>query len=368
MFYIHNTSCICSQQTFGDVNLSSYLAPAGNKLLAIEPPYTEIPEKILRRMGKAVRLGVGAAMPVVVSSGNPDGVIIGTANGGMEDCIKFLNQIIEYEEGMLTPTNFVQSTANAVAGQVGLLLKNRGYNITHVHRGHSFENAMLDAAMYLSDNRDSQLLLGAVDEISAYNYNIDLLAGWFKTAAGAGAEMYGLNDTGSYPGEGSAMFYVSAENNDGAVKLEALTTVTTENIDIIKDVFRAFLLKHELTEVSDDSRALNDEPMGKRDYIFLSGENGDTRLQPYYDMCENLLHENTPVARFKHISGEFATASAIALWLCCDILRTKTVPRHMWKRMPGAPKNNVSADVRKILMYNNHKGLQHTFMICSVEA
>ena len=67
----------------------------------------------------------------------------------MEDCIKFLNQIIDYEEGLLTPGNFVQSTPNAIAAQLGLMTANKGYNITHVHRGLSFENALLDTILML---------------------------------------------------------------------------------------------------------------------------------------------------------------------------------------------------------------------------
>ena len=101
---------------------------------------------ILRRMGKAVRIGVGAALPLLDGSSNPDGILIGSANGGMEDCIKFLNQVMEYDEGRLTPTNFVQSTPNAIAAQIGLATLNKGYNITHVHRGLAFENALLDAS------------------------------------------------------------------------------------------------------------------------------------------------------------------------------------------------------------------------------
>ena len=62
----------------------------------------------------------------------------------MEDCIKFLNQIVEYKEGLLTPANFVQSTSNAAAAQIALVTKNHQYNITHVHRGLAFENALMD--------------------------------------------------------------------------------------------------------------------------------------------------------------------------------------------------------------------------------
>jgi hypothetical protein len=351
MFYIHNTSCISSQPTFQDGALTEYLAPTGNRVSVNEPSYHQIPEKVLRRMGKAVRLGVGAALPLLDGDYHPDGIIIGTANGGMEDCIKFLNQIIEYEEGMLTPTNFVQSTANAIAGQVGMLSKNKGYNITHVHRGHAFENALLDAAMHLCDHPDCDLLLGAVDEISAYNYNIDLLAGWFKTTDFEGLTMYQQGTVGSYPGEGAAMFRVSSKKAPDAVKVEALTTVTTNSVDEIQRIFSEFL----------DHNNLN----AGGNLLFLSGENGDSRFQGYYDSCELLLPGETQIARFKHISGEFATATSIALWLSCHLLRTKLVPDHMKKT--GSTNNaTMGASFNKILIYNNHKGIQHSLILCSM--
>ena len=70
-----------------------------------------------------------------------------------EDCIRFLNQIVQYDEGTLTPTNFVQSTPNAIASTIGMNLQCHGYNITHVHRGNAFENALLDALMYLDESK-----------------------------------------------------------------------------------------------------------------------------------------------------------------------------------------------------------------------
>ncbi|MBS1974279.1 MAG: beta-ketoacyl synthase chain length factor, partial [Bacteroidetes bacterium] len=171
MFYIHDIACISPQKTFSEIDIEHLNCPVGGKLPAIEPAYEGIPLNILRRMGKAVRMGVGAAL--TIAKQNAQGIIIGTANGGMEDCIRFLNQVIDYNEGVLTPTNFVQSTANAIASQIGLLTSNRGYNCTHVHRGLAFENAVLDTAMLLSENPSHRYLLGGIDEISAYNYNIE---------------------------------------------------------------------------------------------------------------------------------------------------------------------------------------------------
>src|SRR5450631_2476015 len=171
MFYIHQAYCLSAQQTFGEVDINELNGPADKKLLVLEPTFEGVPPGMLRRMGKAVRMGVGTAMPMFQNNSKPDGIIIGTANGGKEDCVKFLNQIIEYDEGMLTPTNFVQSTSNAIAGQIGLLTLNRGYNCTHVHRGLAFENAILDVDMLLQENPSNKYLLGGVDEISDYNYS-----------------------------------------------------------------------------------------------------------------------------------------------------------------------------------------------------
>lgn len=352
MFYIQESTCISSQLTFRRTDLANYQAPGGNKISVIEPSYDEIPEKILRRMGKAVRLGVGAAMPLIQGSGNPDGIIIGTANGGMEDCIKFLNQIIEYKEGMLTPTNFVQSTANAVAGQVGMLLKNNGYNITHVHRGQSFENAIFDAAMHLGQLPDSRFLLGAVDEISAYNYNIDLLAGWYKTADIKFEDIYQENLPGSYPGEGSAMFVVDNKKRRGSVRVDALQTITCDSPRIVAQRFQDFLNKNDLHANPPE--------------LYISGENGDNRMMPFYQACETQL-ANVPVARFKHISGEFATASAIGLWLAAEILRSQEVPAHMFKYHPIDTGTKELPYLRKILIYNNYKIAQHSFLLCSID-
>src|ERR1700761_4058763 len=163
MFYIHHTKCISPQLTWDNINLEELQLSSNNTLLAKEPTYESIPPAIYRRMGKAVRLASGAALPLLHAV-NFNGIIIGTANGGLEDCIKFLNQIMQYQEGRLTPTNFVQSTTNAIASQLAFFSSNKGHNSTHVHRGLAFENALLEAAMLLDENPEHTYLLGGVDE------------------------------------------------------------------------------------------------------------------------------------------------------------------------------------------------------------
>ena len=343
MFYIHHMSCISPQQTFGKVDIESLNESPNGKLHAAEPSYEGIPNSILRRMGKAIRLGVGAGVPLLRSA-MVDGIIIGTGNGGMEDCIKFLNQIIDYNEGMLTPTNFVQSTTNAIAAQIGLLASNKSYNTTHVHRGLAFENALLDAAMLLKENTDAHYLVGGVDEISAYNYNIDNLAGWFKKETLSSKDLYNPLSEGSIAGEGAAMFVVGGKKENAIAKVTGLQLLHTEDPKLVIEQLNRFLEKHLEKEEQVD--------------LFLSGEDGDCRLAHYYAACEKVLvQQGAKVARFKHMMGEYATVSAAALWLACYIVESKKLPVHLLKSQNGQPNCN------RILIYNSHKGAQHRFIL-----
>jgi hypothetical protein len=343
MLYIHRTTCISPQHTFGEVDIQKLNASVNNKLHAIEPVYQGIPPGLLRRMGKAVRMGVGAALPVLKDAPAPDGIIIGTANGGMENCIKFLNQIIEYEEGMLTPGNFVQSTPNATASQVSLMTANRHYNITHVHRGLAFENAIIDAFMLIRENPSANYLLGAVDEISAYNYNIEYLDGWYKKESVSNTQLYKVNSPASIPGEGTAMFLVNGKAENALAKISAIHTIHTDDENTVKEQLKQFL----------ENNLSKDEKID----LFISGENGDNRLLKYYLSCEKILYDDISIARFKHLSGEFPTSSAFAIWLACGLVQQPDLPSHLIKKSSG------KKEFKKILLYNNYKGAQHSFTL-----
>jgi hypothetical protein len=316
-------------------------------------------------MGKAVKISVGAALPLLKDRAAPDGIIMGTGNGGLEDCIRFLDQIIQYDEGMLTPANFVQSTANAMASQISLLSRNKAYNITHVHRGLAFEQALLDAWMLAAEDPEKTFLLGGADEISSYNNNIETLSGSFKMEPTGNAQLYESTTPGSLAGEGAALFRVggapanasatadataSATGNataprdaapatgaaNAAIAIRALDTLHTRDAALVRARLAAFVARH-----------------GAPD-LLLSGENGDIRLRPFYAAAEETL--GVPVARFKHMTGEYPTASAAGLWLAEGILRTGHIPAHMTKNREKPS---------SILLYNTFKGLQHSFILVS---
>lgn len=334
--YIHQSSCISPQHTFGHIDLGVAVEPVNNVLRVIEPKYEGIPLNILRRMGKAVRIGVGAALPVISGPQKADGIIIGTANGGMEDCIKFLNQIIEYDEGRLTPTNFVQSTSNAIAAQIGLTTANNGYNVTHVHRGLAFENALIDAMMMLEENKKATYLVGGVDEVSSYNYNLERLAGWYKKELVFGAALYDSVTNGSIAGEGAAMFLMSNEKMNAVAEVNAVKTLHTSDPNEVAEQLTLFL-----------------QAKGPFD-AWMSGENGDARVLPFYKAAGARLGSLPTKICFKHFTGEHPSTMAMALWLAEKFLELKSIPGHFIR--------SGNANVKSILIYNSGKGDQHSFV------
>jgi Beta-ketoacyl synthase, N-terminal domain len=345
MLYIHQTYCISPQQTLLQDDIELINEPVDKKLLAIEPSYEQIPPGVLRRMGKALRMGVGSALPLIKQTGSINGIIIGSANAGMDDCVKFLIQIIQYDEGQLTPGSFVQSTSNVIAGQLGLISKNKGYNITHIHLGLAFENALIDAMMQLNENPANTYLLGGVDEISPYHYNIETLSGAYKNETLSIKQLYEADSPGCIVGEGAAMFVVNNESTSAIARVMAITTIHSTDIELVKQHLQIFL-QNNLRE-------------GMEIDLFLSGENGDNRTLLFYTACETLLDDETAIVRYKHMVGDYATVSALGLWYACQILQNQLVPEQMFK------KRSAKTSYRNILMYNNFKGLQHSFILVS---
>lgn len=343
--YITDSACISPQRTFdnaffeGDIRVHE-----GDRYIAIEPAYGQlIPAGLLRRMGKAVRMGVGAGLPLIQRA-QIEGIVLGTANGGLEDCLKFLNQIVDYNEGTLTPTNFVQSTPNAVAGNLALMSKTTGYNTTHVHKGLAFEAALLDTMLLLEEKRGKAFLVGSIEEISDYNHNIDLLAGSFKTGHFTSESLFALDSPGSANGEGAAMFIVNAERSDNASAQ-------------IRDVFQSNnLAEKELSPVVDAFLHRNGLQAGDIDTVIM-GISGDNRTDHWYFNLQTALFEGSNIYTYKNMVGDYPTGSAFATWMGAQVVAGKRVPDAcVWaQKNTRAPKH--------ILIYNHYKASQHGFIL-----
>lgn len=343
--YITDSACISPQRTFDNAffegNVKVHL---GDRYVAIEPDYGQlIPAGLLRRMGKAVRMGVGAGLPLIRKS-EVDGIILGTANGGLEDCLKFLNQIVDYNEGTLTPTNFVQSTPNAVAGNLALMSKTTGYNTTHVHKGLAFESALLDAILLFEEKKANALLVGSVEEISDYNHNIDFLGGAFKTGEISSETLFQMDSPGSVNGEGSTMFILEPENslNSKAQITDVYQTSYLEEGDLEERIL--YFLNRNGLDVSEID-------------TLILGISGDNRTDHWYTKFQKEHFPSSNTFTYKNLVGDYPTASAFAVWLAVQLLSGKTVPEQCVYHQRDSRKTE------NVLIYNHYKAEQHGFIL-----
>jgi hypothetical protein len=346
--YIIDSACISPQQTFDNAFFEGNVkVHEGDRYIAVEPAYGQlIPAGLMRRMGKAVRMGVGAGLPLMQKT-QVEGIILGTANGGLEDCLKFLNQIVDYNEGTLTPTNFVQSTPNAVAGNLALMSKTTGYNATHVHKGLAFEAALLDTMMLLDEKPGHRFMIGSIEEISDYNHNIDLLSGSFKTGYFTSENLFSLDSPGSANGEGAAMFVVQAEKPAGKAAN-------------IRDVFQSsYLPEEEINATAELFLERNGLSAKDIDAVIL-GISGDNRTDHLYFNLQQGLFTHADCYTYKNMVGDYPTGSAFATWLGACVLAGEKLPEQCIYSRSGSDK------IENILIYNHFKASQHGFILLGV--
>ena len=343
--YVIDQQAISAQKTHDlSFEKGDYAIYSAATLPIVEPAYAEfIPLNLLRRMGKAVKMGIAAALPIVNRNQKVDGIIIGTANGGLENCIDFLNQIVAYDEGVLTPTNFVQSTPNALAGQLALMTKNTGYNSTHVNGSLSFENALVDAKLFFeATTNKTSLLVGSVEEISSYNYHIDLLLGRYKKEIISNDQLIQSNTEGSICGEGASFFLLSNSPEHAVAEIVDTTQIIHPSTADLTVLMNAFFEKNQLSMDAID--------------LILLGKNGDNRLDFWYDDFHQIFPA-TPAINFKQLTGDYRTISGFATYLGVQILNGKINGAH------PAFNTEFPTNCNHILIYNHFDGIRHGFIL-----
>jgi 3-oxoacyl-[acyl-carrier-protein] synthase II len=346
--YIRSSSCISPQKTFGtDDFLTDIVEYNGTRLKAIEPDYKEfIDPKQIRRMSHVIKMGVAAAKDCL-NKGNtemPGAIITGTAFGCMEDTVTFLTRIVELEEEMLPPTAFIQSTHNTVAAQIALMLKCHQYNNTFVHKGISFESALLDAVMMLKENETDNILVGGTEEMVDASFKVLTRLGLYKRWPVSNLALLTTQSSGTMGGEGAVFFLVSdkASPDNQAELTDIRTLYKPRNIE---QSITSFLEKNSL-KIDDID-------------LIITGKNGDTRNDEVYDQLGVSLFENNALANYKHLCGEYPTSSAFALWLAANVIRRGVVPAIIVER------NGKSAATKKVLIYNHYQNKYHSLMLIS---
>lgn len=323
---------ISPQKTWGDDTLLTQpLAYVENKLTCVEPDYgSYIDVRQIRRMSRIIKMGVASAFMALKQSkiSMPDGIITATGYGCLDDTGVFLGRMIENKEEALNPTPFIQSTHNTIGSQIALLLQCQSYNQTYTHGGFSFESALLDGMLQLSEIKKKNLLVGAIDEITETSHRIQSRFGIFRKDVKNSLDLFSEKRPGTINGEGAAFFVLSGEKSTDAIaSIDAVATFYNPKTENLKEGIKDFISRSAIAPDQVD--------------LILSGKSGDIRSDR---MVDDLVHHLFPAAStavFKHLCGEYPGASAFACWAGARMLQVQHVPASMIEKDKNRPLKNI---------------------------
>jgi len=325
--YINGLGNISPQETFYQAMGETVVEAEGAFLTCQEPNYKEfIQKKLLRRMSRIVRMGLATAHKALEDANQPplDAIISGTAWGCVKDTEKFLETIIENKEEYLTPTAFVQSTHNTVAGQIALLNHNNCYNMSYVQGNVSFESALIDAMLLFYDNKAKNILVNGIDEQTE---QLGVLLERLQCAKAGERVM----------GEGAACFILGTEQaeNTYAQLVGATMLYRPKNKESIQQSIQQVFQKSDL-----DFEAID---------VVLTGNQDQT--------LEKKLFPNAVLSHYKKLCGEYPTSTAFAMALAAQLLKGNEPT----KTALGIEKK----EIQHILIYNNHQTINHSIILLS---
>ncbi|MGX5819573.1 beta-ketoacyl synthase chain length factor [Chitinophaga lutea] len=344
--FIQGTGSVSAQDSPGfPASIREY---GGTRLPVADPDYKQwIDVKQIRRMGRAIKMGVAASHVSLQAAGlaMPDAIIMGTAYGCLADTGVFLNKLVTQKEDMLTPTAFIQSTHNTVGGQIALLLGCHAYNNTFVHGAFSLENALQDSLLFLHEDPTRRVLAGAVDEITDYSHSILSRFRLYKDAHTASLLRSGTD--GTMAGEGAAFFVLGTERTATSMaELNGVEMVFHPASEAeVQERIVQFLARHGLQPGDVD--------------VLLTGRNGDVREDGWYANLEQGLFKDVPVAAFKHFCGEYPTASAFAMWMAAGALQKQQWPD------TAMFTGKAPAQTKRVLIWNHQHGTHHALILLS---
>src|SRR5690606_16047847 len=110
----------------------------------------------------------------------------------------------------------------------------------------------------------------------------------------------------------------------------------------LPDFFDAFLKKNNLNTSEID--------------VVVLGNNGDMEFDCYFEKVSNYLPDSVQVY-YKHLSGEYNTASAFGLWVAANMLKKQQIPEVI--RLNSVEKQQY----KTILLYNQYRGLDHSLVL-----
>ena len=349
-YYINGVGIVSPQKTYDNNDFLPVITAYDHNVLGcIVPEFKEYINPVqLRRLSRMLRIGLTAAMICTRDSGNtkPDGIVTGTGYGFLNDTARFVSEMLDQGEKHLTPTFFMQGTYNALSGLVALTLKCTGYNNTYVNRGFAFETSLHDAMMYLDEGELQSFLIGAYDEADEVQYKVNSRIGHYKTDHIHSLELFNHKSIGSLQGEGAAFFTIESKQGNACwCILKAVKMIFKPgSLEVLEQEIKNLLAANNLS-ITDIQ-------------VFINGVSGDVENDRLLSALANKVFQQVPELRFKHLCGEYCTASSFGFWMGASILKKQYIP-------PGLQFNEASrsSSFRNVLLVNQYMGRNYSFIL-----
>jgi len=352
--YINGAGMISPQKTYDNDEFLSELAQYDNNVLTcVLPNFKDYINPFqMRRLSRMLRMGLAAATICLRDAQlkTPDAIITSTGYGFQEDMGKFLTEILQQDEQQLTPTYFMQSTHNALSGLIALSVKCMGYNNTYTGKGFAFETALHDAMMLLQEKEAENVLIGSFDEAYQVLYSEYVRMGYLKRESVNNLQLFESKTEGTLQGEGVAFFMLSdsalphswcrLRNLHMVYKPSDYGSLSAKLIDFLRE---------------------NDLTPGDVD-VFVNGTSGDIVKDQWNIDIQRDCFGHAAEVRFKHLTGEYATASSFALWLGAMILKHQEIPEAVLAT--SAPPHSP---FRTVLVCNHFLGRNYSFFLLTKE-
>ena len=345
--YINGIAAISAQRTW-DGSFFENIEDYQDTILGTKhPEYKEfIAPAAARRMATGIKMGIAASKIAMKEAEveTVDAIITGTGLGCVIDSEKFVSAMIDNKEEYLTPTSFIQSTHNTVAGQIALGLECKAYNFTYVHSAISFESALGDGQMQIASGEASTILVGGVEELAPHTVFIHRAIDHIKSEPISISGVLNSETNGAVFSEGANFFVLSATKGKNCyAKLMDVVTYNTIEKEHLIPLIENFLHR-------------NHTHISQIDVVVL-GYNGDREFDDRYKMLSDGILKDIQQVFYKHLVGENNTVSAFGIWLASKILKTKTVP-------DSVKINDIeNMEPKMVLCYNQYRGKNHSLTL-----
>ena len=186
-------------------------------------------------------------------------------------------------------------------------------------------------------------MVGGVDELVDHHVQTHRLIRHYKTEPITLAGLLESKTEGAVMAEGSHFFVLSNEKQESTyAELSGIEIYNKLSQKQLSGQIKSFLNAHNTTIADVD--------------LIVLGNNGDVNFDGFYHALSQGLFKDTSQACFKHLSGEFDTASAFAFWMASKIIKTQSIPEVI-------KINNLAATPKTVLIYNQYRGENHSLVL-----